>query len=52
MNESVENDHPIRETSHPLAIHPLLNNNDLENCEAAEEAVTTDSEEYLSECLR
>lgn len=29
-------------------VHPLLN----EECETAEEAVTTDSEEYLSEPLR
>lgn len=33
-------------------VHPLLNANNLEYCEQAEEAVTTDSEEYLSEPLR
>lgn len=33
-------------------VHPLLNANSLEDCETAEEAVTTDSEEYLSEPLR
>lgn len=31
-------------------VHPLLNG--VEDCETAEEAVTTDSEEYLSEPLR
>lgn len=36
----------------PTIIHPLLNNNKNEECETAEEAVTTDSEEYLSEPLR
>ncbi|KAK4877143.1 hypothetical protein RN001_009649 [Aquatica leii] len=36
----------------PTTTHPLLNNNEVENCETAEEAVTTDSEEYLSEPLR
>lgn len=34
------------------AVHPLLNAQGLEDCETAEEAVTTDSEEYLSEPLR
>lgn len=33
-------------------VHPLINANGLEECETAEEAVTTDSEEYLSEPLR
>lgn len=33
-------------------VHPLLNANGMEYCETAEEAVTTDSEEYLSEPLR
>lgn len=32
-------------------VHPLINN-DTEDCETAEEAVTTDSEDYLSEPLR
>lgn len=32
--------------------HPLLNNNEIEDCEAAEETITTDSEEYLSEPIR
>lgn len=37
----------------PTADHPLLRNNVLEDCETAEEAVTTtDSEDYLSEPLR
>lgn len=31
---------------------PLRNNNRVDDCEAAEEATTTDSEEYLSEPLR
>lgn len=33
-------------------IHPLINNDSTEDCETAEEAVTTDSEDYLSEPLR
>lgn len=33
-------------------VHPLINNDDPEDCETAEEAVTTDSEDYLSEPLR
>ncbi|KAJ8950651.1 hypothetical protein NQ318_010851 [Aromia moschata] len=35
-------------------VHPLLtnNNNEASECEAAEEAITSDSEEYLSEPLR
>lgn len=35
-------------------IHPLasIGNNRNEECETAEEAVTSDSEEYLSESLR
>lgn len=34
------------------AVHPLVNGAEIEDCETAEEAVTTDSEEYLSETLR
>lgn len=37
---------------HSGLVHPLVNNNDVGECETAEEAVTTDSEEYLSESLR
>lgn len=33
-------------------VHPLLGANGVDDCETAEEAVTTDSEEYLSEPLR
>ncbi|RZC35962.1 sorting nexin-16 [Asbolus verrucosus] len=33
-------------------VHPLKNNNEGPDCETAEEAITTDSEEYLSEPLR
>ncbi|KAB0796656.1 hypothetical protein PPYR_10717 [Photinus pyralis] len=33
----------------PTISHPLLNNNEIDDCEAAEETVTTDSEEYISE---
>lgn len=33
-------------------VHPLLNSDGVEDCETAEEAVTTDSEDYLSEPLR
>jgi hypothetical protein len=34
-------------------VHPLkTNNNEISECETAEEAITTDSEDYLSEPLR
>lgn len=34
------------------SVHPLMNGNEALECETAEEAVTTDSEEYLSVPLR
>ncbi|KAF5296571.1 hypothetical protein FQA39_LY12489 [Lamprigera yunnana] len=39
-------------TVQPVTTHPLLNNNETEDCETAEEAATTDSDEYLSEPLK
>lgn len=33
-------------------VHPLQNNNEISGLETAEEAITTDSEDYLSEPLR
>lgn len=33
-------------------VHPLQNNNEIAALETAEEAITTDSEDYLSEPLR
>lgn len=38
----------VQEIAHPLQ----SNNNDITECETAEEAITTDSEDYLSEPLR
>lgn len=42
----------INVNGQPVMIHPLLNNNKIEECETAEEAGTTDSDEYLTEPLR